>query len=1416
MYKKIFKSILKSSKLNLGGLYKSESNAVMARKPHFIFSAENPMYPENHIYNLKHEQVVSLLKKKGYQVEEARGHYGKPERSIIVHNTNPNAVKHLQGLARGLGQESSIASDGYNHEMHFHGGENEGLHIKGQGTTIHKRKPDDFFTEMKDGTSFSHVFNFDESHPKESSAFNPPKLSTKKSEVNFIKSEPNHPLVNPHPDTKLIHFSQTQGLKEIDPNFQGKRITDASSKRGKPEHPVSFYYLEGAKPEALVAHGSTSKYVARLGHKKVYDLGTDPDHIKHDLREAAKNRQINPGSFTRDELDAAIKAKGYHGIYNSAHEVEDMRKVVGMYHAMPVEKEVPFHPKDAEIATDAAHEQHHSVLKSEDNAFDAKMKRIDFIRKTTKPKKMKISLEHLHQDPLGVSNAHKTFHFEPNFQVSSKPVKVGVHTKTGKMYLLDGYHRALAAQKRGDTHIVAHVIPTKGVLGAKHPKYNKPGYEAYKDQFFHEPATWDEVQQPKQTNKIAKNSRRLLIDDTELQNIEKAGVGSPSKFTGVKRLKQIQTDNGIGEGGKEYDMDELKNSINERSQSVANKMVQNAGKQEKQRAIDAENEAKGIGGALPSMMPPSMPKKPGIGGTISPIAQHNPNVRAVADSYAATRGIKLNHNIPASKVDPKNAAKIADAYHQAQHTPNDPHVKSAYDALIGETKAQYQHMLNNGLKVTKMQPNQPNPYKTSKDLFNDIKNNNHIAYFPTDQGYGSGDQVSDHPMLQATEHMDAEGKPMLANDIFRVVHDYFGHAKEGNGFGANGEEGAWKHHMQMYSPMAQKALTAETRGQNSWVNYGPHGETNRANPANTKYADQKATILPDWAHQHGEQSVYSSLKKGEHGDWKQEGYKLNISEPFEHRDGREYTVDVISPTGTEAGYFHFNHYNNHPVHGNKIHVMDANVFGNHKRKGIASSVYRMMEEHTGAKIHQEPTQQTSAAKKLWSNPNRSFGLKKREVIMMKGAMQRIAPYNPDKHISAEDHSATENWTKEGDDQDARSKVPEMHANAKIRALHKMTGLTQVRKHPKTGERMFLLHRGMDSNEQAQNHKGGVSNYAPGTMTSWTPHYKVAQGFSTDHQSDLSQKPKIVSAWIPESHIHNIPNQTMIPDENTQFRNEHEVIVNHQGPHPHAHPDIVAQAKNPRLYLDNKINMKGLAEQAQKQPFNMEQALQERTKRTIRAEEYKRNKFGKREVISMKTLAKGDISSKIKNGVAGLAVAAAAMSPMNSIDDKQTLDKPAITQQAPAPINKRKERILSSIMDVESSGGKNTNHKAMPKDHKLHMGERAYGSYGLMPLVIRETIKKNPTLNAHAAAQHLIGDKMHEYMRKNPTLEKQVAEAHYDRLAKQFGDNPQKIGYAWLNGVAGTYKALKEKRPLDKHFYVKKILKAYGTKKQGLK
>jgi len=62
---------------------------------------------------------------------------------------------------------------------------------------------------------------------------------------------------------------------------------------------------------------------------------------------------------------------------------------------------------------------------------------------------------------------------------------------------------------------------------------------------------------------------------------------------------------------------------------------------------------------------------------------------------------------------------------------------------------------------------------------------------------------------------------LTSNEQFRAVHDFFGHGTRGSTFRPGGEEAAYASHSQMMSPLAQMALAAETRGQNSWVNFGP-------------------------------------------------------------------------------------------------------------------------------------------------------------------------------------------------------------------------------------------------------------------------------------------------------------------------------------------------------------------------------------------------------------------------------------------------------------------------------------------------------------------------------------------------------------------------------------------------------------------
>lgn len=222
-----------------------------------------------------------------------------------------------------------------------------------------------------------------------------------------------------------------------------------------------------------------------------------------------------------------------------------------------------------------------------------------------------------------------------------------------------------------------------------------------------------------------------------------------------------------------------------------------------------------------------------------------------ANQYMADRGLLYNPQTTYTQVDVNRAKKIANAYEKMKDNPSDPKVKKAYDALINETMGQYEAARKAGVKFEFM-PEGQDVYGNPRNAINDIVTNQHMFVFPTESGFGSLTEAqAANPLLQKTGEK-WNGKDVTANDLFRAVHDYFGHAKHGVGFRATGEENAFQSHAKMFSPEALKALTSETRGQNSWVNYGKYGKENQlANPANTIYANQKTGILPEWTWMEG-------------------------------------------------------------------------------------------------------------------------------------------------------------------------------------------------------------------------------------------------------------------------------------------------------------------------------------------------------------------------------------------------------------------------------------------------------------------------------------------------------------------------------------------------------------------------------------
>lgn len=159
-------------------------------------------------------------------------------------------------------------------------------------------------------------------------------------------------------------------------------------------------------------------------------------------------------------------------------------------------------------------------------------------------------------------------------------------------------------------------------------------------------------------------------------------------------------------------------------------------------------------------------------------------------------------------VTPGVVGSVARAYNNLPDF--DPKALPAFHAMREEVKRQYDHMTRpesqGGMgmqhEVTKNDPYGDPDAGGTKKFFGDIREGR-IKTF-------SAASTGGHPVFSNDE-----------NDMFRAVHDVFGHAGTGRGVDRHGEEAAFQKHAGMFSPLARQALATETRGQNhAMINAG--------------------------------------------------------------------------------------------------------------------------------------------------------------------------------------------------------------------------------------------------------------------------------------------------------------------------------------------------------------------------------------------------------------------------------------------------------------------------------------------------------------------------------------------------------------------------------------------------------------------
>jgi hypothetical protein len=170
-------------------------------------------------------------------------------------------------------------------------------------------------------------------------------------------------------------------------------------------------------------------------------------------------------------------------------------------------------------------------------------------------------------------------------------------------------------------------------------------------------------------------------------------------------------------------------------------------------------------------------------------------------------------------------------FERGQSGPLSPEMHRSYEALRQHLGPQFEQLTaprSEGGAGIDVQFTEENPYESFSEMHNDVSQNNRLKIWSTAAGGTSHGIMSDRE-----------------NDMFRAVHDAYGHLGIGRNFDRHGEEAAYLSHAQMFPPEAHQALAAETRGQNSYLNWGGGGFPPN-DPANIpEWMTKKDVRVPD-------------------------------------------------------------------------------------------------------------------------------------------------------------------------------------------------------------------------------------------------------------------------------------------------------------------------------------------------------------------------------------------------------------------------------------------------------------------------------------------------------------------------------------------------------------------------------------------
>jgi hypothetical protein len=205
------------------------------------------------------------------------------------------------------------------------------------------------------------------------------------------------------------------------------------------------------------------------------------------------------------------------------------------------------------------------------------------------------------------------------------------------------------------------------------------------------------------------------------------------------------------------------------------------------------------------------------------------------------------------RLDAGYCRRVAGVYDRAPARESHPELSDGYARLKRETVRQYDLLRSAGIRVEPWLAD-GQPYRGARDLVAKLTATRVLHVYLTRDGHGPGRAAADHPMCEPSG-VRVRGIDLLYNDLFRAVHDVFGHAMLQVGMGVEGELRAAYVHMAMYTPPAHPVLFTEHVSQICWFFYGPHladatgrlperGEPGWVPPDRRPYPPQKVFRCP--------------------------------------------------------------------------------------------------------------------------------------------------------------------------------------------------------------------------------------------------------------------------------------------------------------------------------------------------------------------------------------------------------------------------------------------------------------------------------------------------------------------------------------------------------------------------------------------